>query len=353
MNFVINGHNIFTIVLVTFIASALLVPIAKKVAVHIGAIDIPNERKVHTKPTPRFGGLAIFAAFLLGYMLYAPSSTQMLSILIGGFIIFLTGMIDDIKTIKARYKLIMQIIAAVIVAVYGKLLFNRIDMFGINIELPGILNYIVTIFFVVGITNAINFIDGTDGLSSGISSIYFLTIAIIAVILNKFNGLDIILSLIMLGATLGFLLHNFPPASVFAGDSGSNFLGFMIGVISLIGFKSATISSLIIPLLVLAIPITDTLFAIIRRVLKGENIATADKEHIHHQLLKMKFSPRKTVLIIYAIDILFSAVSILYVLGDGKIALLIYLVLMLLLLLVVMKTNILFEHVKRDKKIKK
>lgn len=349
MNFVINDHNIFTIVLVTFLTSALLVPVARKVAIHIGAMDIPNERKVHTKPMPRFGGLAIFASFLLGYMLYAPSSTQMLSILIGGFIIFLTGMIDDIKTVKARYKLIMQIIAAIIVAVYGKLLFNRIDMFGINIELPGILNYIVTVFFVVGITNAINFIDGIDGLSSGISSIYFLTIAVIALILNKFNGLDIILSLIMLGSTLGFLLHNFPPASIFVGDSGSNFLGFIIGVISLIGFKSATISSLIIPLLVLAIPITDTLFAIIRRILKGENIAIADKEHLHHQLLKMKFSPRKTVLIIYVIDILFSAVSVLYVLGDGKIALLIYLILMLLLLLIVMKTNILFEHVKKEK----
>lgn len=353
MEIVVNGHNVFTIVLITFLTSAILVPIAKRVAFHVGALDYPNERKVHKKPMPRMGGLAVFGAFLLGYMLYAPSSTQMLSVLIGGFLIILIGMVDDIKPVKARYKLLVQIVAALIVAVYGKLLFNKIDMFGISLELPRVLNYIVTVFFIVGITNAINLIDGIDGLSSGVSSIYFLSIAVIAIILNKFNGLDIILSLIMLGATLGFLLHNFPPASVFIGDSGSCFLGFMISIISLIGFKSATISSLIIPILILAIPIVDTALAIFRRMLKGEGIMQADKEHLHHQLLNMKYTTKQTVLIIYGIDILFSLVSIFYVLGDDKIALLIYIFLMILLLIIVMKTNILFEHVKKTKKTSK
>ncbi len=347
MDFTVNDHNIFAIVFVTFMASALLVPIVRKTAIHIGALDIPNKRKVHHHPIPRLGGLAVFFSFLLGYMLYARSSIQMLSILIGGFIIIVMGMIDDIKPIRARYKFLMQIVAAAVVAIYGGMLFNDISMFGIDLTFPYPLNYVITIIFIVAITNAINLIDGIDGLSSGIASIYFLTIAVIAVILNKFNGLDITLSLIMLGATLGFLLHNFPPASIFLGDTGSNFIGFMISVIALIGFKTATISSLIVPLVILAIPITDTLLAIFRRLLKGENIAQADKEHLHHQLLNMKFSTRKTVLIIYMIDILFALVSIFYVLGDDKIALLIYLFLMVCLLFLVLKTNILFDHKKK------
>lgn len=349
MNFVVNGHNVFNIVLITFLASAFLVPVVKKIALHIHAVDVPNKRKIHKKPMLRAGGLAIFFSFLLGYMLYAPTSPQMLSVLIGGFIIIFMGLCDDIKPIKSRYKLLAQIIAACIVAIYGQMLFNDISIFGFSLTFPKPYNYIITIFFIVAITNAINLIDGADGLSSGVSTIYFLTIAVIAIMLNKFNGLDIILSLIMLGSTLGFLLHNFPPASIFAGDTGSNFLGFMISVISLIGFKTATITSLIIPLLILAIPITDTLFAIVRRLLKGESIATADKEHLHHQLLKMKFSPKKTVLIIYMIDLLFSLVSIFYVLGDDKIALGIYVFLMICLLFFVLKTNILFDHSKNNK----
>lgn len=349
MNFMINGHNIFVVVLVTFLASALLVPIVKKMAIHVNAMDIPNHRKVHTKPMPRMGGLAIFFSFLLGYMLYARSSVQMLSILIGGFIIIIMGMLDDIHTVPARYKLLMQIVAASIVAIYGQMLFDYFNFFGLNLTFPFPLNYIATIFFIVAITNAINLIDGIDGLSSGVSTIYFLTISVIAIILNKFNGLDITLSLIMLGATLGFLLHNFPPASIFVGDTGSCFLGFMISVVALVGFKTATITSLVIPLLILAIPITDTLLAIFRRLLKGENIATADKEHLHHQLLNMKFSPKKTVLIIYFIDILFSLVSIFYVLGDDKMALGIYCILMIGLIFFVLKTNILFDHSQKKK----
>lgn len=241
MEFTVNDHNIFAIVFVTFVASALFVPMVRKTAIHIGAIDIPNKRKVHHKPIPRLGGLAVFFSFLLGYMLYARSSIQMLSILIGGFIIIVMGMVDDIKPIRARYKFIMQLIAASVVAIYGQMLFNKLSIFGVTLTFPSPLNYIITILFIVSITNAINLIDGIDGLSSGIASIYFLTIAVIAVILNKFNGLDITLSLIMLGATLGFLLHNFPPASIFLGDTGSNFIGFMISVIALVGDRKSVV----------------------------------------------------------------------------------------------------------------
>ena len=344
MNFLVNGHNVFIIVIVTFLTSAFLVPLVTKAAKHVGAMDIPNARKAHSVPTPRMGGLAIFGAFLLGYMLFARMSMQMLSVLLGGIVIVLTGIFDDIKPVPAKIKLVLQIIAACIVVFYGEIVLSHIDVFGINMDFPVPLNYIITIIFIVGITNAINLIDGLDGLASGVSSIYFVTIAIIAFILNKKQGLDTILSLIMLGSTLGFLLHNFHPAKIFMGDTGS--------VIALLGFKGTTLTSLIIPICILAIPIFDTILAICRRLLKGEKITAPDKDHFHHQLLKMKFGVRGTVLIIYGINLLFAAVSIFFVLGDSKMAMVIYIALMLLLLFLVLKTDILFNHKKKEEKNK-
>ena len=352
MNFEVNGHNIFLIVFVTFMASALLVPFVKKIAAHCGAMDIPNERKVHKEPMPRMGGLAIFGSFLIGYMLFARTSLQMLSILIGGFIIILTGVIDDIKPVPAKVKFLLQIGAACDVVFYGNIVVDYISVLGLTINFIKPINYIITIGFIVAITNAINLIDGLDGLASGVSSIYFCTIAIIAFILNKMQGLDTILSLIMLGSTLGFLLHNFNPAKIFMGDTGSLFLGFTISVIGLLGFKAATLTSLVIPVVILAIPIFDTAFAIFRRLLKGENIMAPDKDHFHHQLLKMKFSVKTTVLMIYGINILFAAVSVFYVLGDAKIAIILYVLLMILLLFLVLKTDILFLHDKSKKESK-
>lgn len=348
MDLVVNGHNVFVIVIVTFLASLILVPIVKKIAIHINAMDEPNERKIHKVPMPRLGGLAIFLAFLLGYMLYGEISTQMLSILIGSFLLILVGIVDDIHSVKARYKLIVQIVAAAIVVLYGDLSFTELSVFGYNIYFNDFFGALLSILFIVAITNAINLIDGLDGLAAGISSIYFLTIAIIAFILNRIGGLDVIISLIMLGSTLGFLFHNFPPAKIFMGDTGSLFLGFMISIIALLGYKVTTFTSLIVPIVILAIPIFDTVFAILRRLIKGQNIGVADKEHFHHQLLKMKYSPTKSILIIYVIDIAFAAVSIFYILGDNQIAIAIYVVLMILLLFVILKTDVLFEHKKKN-----
>ena len=349
MNWIINGHNVFEIVLVTFLVSALLVPLTKKIAHHVGAMDIPNERKIHKLPIPRLGGLAIYGAFLLGYILYGDVTTQMLSILIGSFLIILVGFIDDIKPVRAMYKFLVQIVASLIVVIYGQIYFTEITFLGLHLVFSKLTSYILSTFFILAISNAINLIDGLDGLSSGISSIYFLTIAIIAFILNKTGGLDIILSLIMLGSTLGFLVHNFPPAKTFVGDSGSVFLGFMISVIALLGFKVATLTSLVIPITILAIPILDTVMAILRRILKGESIGTPDKEHFHHQLLKMKFTPRVSILIIYSINIIFSVISILYVIGDSREAIVLYCILSLMLLFVILKTDILYKHEKKKK----
>lgn len=346
----VNNHNIFLIIFICFFASILLTPIVKRIAFHIGAIDIPDhKRKVHNHEIPRLGGLAIFISFLLGYMLFAPKTTQMLSILIGGFIIILVGMIDDIKSLPVFPKLIGQITAASVVVFYGNITFDNMQIFGIQFQF-GLMAYPIAVLFIVAIINAINFADGLDGLASGTSIIYFITIAIIGYIMNTLGGLDVILCLIMIGACLGFLVYNFAPASIFLGDTGSMFLGFIISIIALLGFKTATITSLIIPLLILFVPIIDTILAMSRRVIKGESIGSADRQHLHHQLLKRIKSTSKTVLIIYAINALFAAVSILYTLGDQKTSMLVYGALLILFIILVLKTDILFEHEKETKK---
>lgn len=349
MSLVVNGHNIILIALASFLVSLILVPICKKVSIHVNAVDYPNERKVHKVPMPRMGGLAIYLSFLICYMIFGNITNQMLSIVIASFVIILFGIIDDINPLKARYKLIGQIIAACIIVFYGNIVLKEMYIFDYYIGFGGLSPYL-TIFFMVACINAINLIDGLDGLASGISTIYFITVAIIAIVMNRLGGLDIILSIIMAGSTLGFLVYNFPPAKIFMGDTGSQFLGFIIAIIALLGFKNITFNNLVVPIVILAIPIFDTLFAILRRALKGESIGTPDKEHFHHQLLKMKFSTRTTVLIIYAINIAFATTSVLTTLGYDKPATIIYITLAMMLLFIVIKTDILFEHKKKKNK---
>jgi len=344
----IEIFNVILMVLIPFIFVALIIPFVKKIATHIGAIDIPDKRKVHTKPMPRLGGLGIYAGFLLGYMLFGEHTTMMNSILIGSFILIITGIIDDIKPLKAKYKLIGQIAASLIVVFYGGILLKDISFFGINMDF-GWASYPITILFILGCINCMNLIDGLDGLAGGISSIFFLTIGIIGVMQGR-TGLTVVITFIMLGSTLGFLVHNFNPAKIFMGDSGSMFLGFIIAVITLLGFKSIITSSIIIPLCILIVPILDTMCAIIRRKLKGESISAPDKSHFHHQLLRRNFGVKGTVLFIYLITALFSTASIIWLMVDNRVGYIIYSILMFLLMVFVIKTDILVEHKKRGKK---
>ena len=343
--------QIFLMVITTFVFTALIMPLTNKIAHHIGAIDIPkDERRVHSKPIPKLGGLGIFVGFLFGYMLFGIQSIQMNSILIGSFIIIIYGIIDDIKTLPAKYELLGQFLAACTIVFYGQILLSNITAFGYEIEF-GIFAYPITIFFILGCTNVIRLIDGVDGLSSGLSSIFYLTIGIIAFFQGRVETLEIVLTFIMLGATAGFLVHNFYPAKLFAGEAGSAFMGFTIAIISLLGYKGTLLTSVLVPLTILAVPILDTLFAILRRRLKGKSIFEADKEHLHHQLMKMNFSQRRTVIIIYTIDILFSIASIFYALRDPFIGMIIYLVLLVIVIWIVLHTSIISEKV--ESKVKK
>ena len=348
--------KIFLMTFTSFLFVMLVTPFIIRVANHVGALDIPNKRKVHTVPIPRLGGVGIFLGFLLGYMIYGTPSAILNSVLIGSFIIVLTGVVDDIKPLDAKTKFIGQLIASLIIVFYGHLLINDLSAFNINIDFDWYISYPITIFFILGCINCMNLIDGLDGLSSGLSAIYFLTIGIIACFKGNI-GLDLVITFVMLGSVLGFLVHNFHPATIFAGDSGSMFMGFIIAVVALLGFKNVTLTSLIIPLFILAIPICDTVFAIIRRLLKGESISTPDKFHIHHQLLNRNFSQTETVLIIYLVDLLFAAASIVYFLKDRILGYIIYGILLVIVSIFIMKTNVIFEHkdriifkVKKNKK---
>jgi len=336
---VTNYKHVMLIIITCMVVTLLLTFYIKKIAIHVGAMDIPDKRKVHTKPMPRLGGLGIFIGFLIGYMLFGVHSVQMNSVLIGGFIILITGVIDDIKPIRATTKLFAQIFAALVLMLYGNFLINNITIFNLNMNL-GIFTYPITLFFIIGCVNIINLIDGLDGLAAGTSSIFYLTIVIIAFLKGSTELLSITLALIMLGSTLGFLVHNFYPATIFMGDSGSMFEGFMIAVISLLGFKTTTLISFLVPIFILGIPILDTLFAIVRRALKKQPIFLPDKEHLHHQLLNMGISHRNTVLIIYLMNILFASASIVYILKDKVVGKYLYLAIFVLVVWTVSRTSI-------------
>ncbi len=342
------------IVLITFIFSAIVMFLMRKVAIHINAIDRPTSaegnRHIHKKETPKLGGLGIFLAFLFGYILFGEQSIRMNSVLIGSFIVILIGIIDDLNPVKAKYRFLVHIIAAMIIVFYGGILLDNISAFGFSVNF-GILSYPITILFLVACTDIIDLIDGLDGLSGGICSIFYLTIAIIGFYQGRYGTLVMTLTLIMLGSTLGFLVHNFHPAKIFAGDCVT-FMGFIIGVITLLEFKGPALISFFVPITILGIPILDTLFAIIRRLLKGQPPFQADKQHLHHQLLGMNFSQTVTVLIIYGINLLFAAASICFTIIDPIIGEIIYIVIFIIVIWFVLHTTIISEkNPKRTEKI--
>ena len=338
--------EIIYMIIIPFLFVLAIIPFIKKVAEHVGALDIPNARKVHKFPIPRLGGLGIYMGFLVGYIFFGTMSLRMNAILIGSFIIIVTGIVDDIKPVPAKYKFLFQLIAAGVVAIYGKILLHDLSAFGFYINF-GIFSYPITILFIVAIINCINLIDGLDGLAAGLSSIYFITIGIVIVGWKHTFGLDAIITFIMLGATLGFLCHNFNPAKIFMGDSGSMFLGYMIAVIALLGFKNVTLTTLLAPVCLLAIPIMDTAFAILRRLINKKPISEPDRQHLHHQLLNLNLSHRNVVLVIYLVDILFASAMLVYILYNNTVGIIMYSLLLIVVIIFIMKTNIIINHKKK------
>lgn len=296
--------------IVAFIASILLTPLVKRLAFRVGAVDRPNYRKVHAKIMPRLGGLAIYLAFLIGILILRPMHEAMLPLLIGSFVIIVTGALDDMFEISAKAKLLGQLIAAVIVIFFGGIQIEQINLpFGGELDF-GFLSIPLTIIWIVGITNAINLIDGLDGLAAGVSTIALITLAGMAFIMG--NTFVIIMATMLAVSSIGFLFYNFHPAKIFMGDTGSLFLGFMISVLALMGFKNVTFVSLVIPIIMLGVPISDTFFAIVRRLLNKQPPFSPDKSHLHHCLLNIGFTHRQTVLIIYGMAAMFGLAAIVF-----------------------------------------
>lgn len=334
--------KLLLIVMTSFIVTYLMTPIAIKIAHHVNALDKPNDRKVHKKSIPRLGGLAMYFGFLISIISFGFEDRTLTAILISSFVIIIDGIIDDIKPLPPTIKFSGQVLAALILMLYGNLYIEQISAFGFTIDFNWFM-YPLTLFFILGAINAINIIDGLDGLAGGISGIFFVNIAVIAFLFGRTSGVDVTLALIMVGVCFGFLIHNFYPASIFMGDSGSMFLGLIIAAISLTGYKNVTFTSLIVPLILLAIPILDTSFAIIRRIIKKKKISEADKEHLHHQLLELTNSQRKTVLFIYFFDILFALALILFLIKDRMLGTITYIIITVIVLWLITKTSIVKE----------
>ncbi len=274
-------------------------PIVRVLAFKIGAVDVPlDNRRMHKKPIPRIGGLAIYLSFLVTTLLFCRVDKPLATILIGGGVLVILGTLDDIYRLNAWLKLIIQLAVAVF-AVCNGCVIDHINLGGVYVHL-GYFSIPLTVLWITGLTNAINFIDGLDGLACGVSAISSLSLMVV-VMLNGDIGSTIIFG-ILLGACLGFLPFNSNPARIFMGDTGSLFLGYSLAVMSVSGvFKLHAVLSFITPLIVFAIPIFDAAFAIIRRLLAGKSPFSPDRGHIHHRLIDMGFTQKESVKLIYAI----------------------------------------------------
>ncbi len=294
--------------------SFLTTPLVKSLAYRVGAIDVPKDnRRMHKTPIPRLGGLAIFIAFLLTTLIFADIDRQIRGILLGAVMIVVLGVLDDILTLKALPKLFVQIAAAAMAVYHGCVIqfFSNPNVFSNATYISlGWLSVPVTIIWIVAITNAVNFIDGLDGLAVGVSAISTAALVVIALLVQELNIAVILIALF--GACLGFIPYNMNPAKIFMGDTGSTFLGYILATLSVTGlFKLYAIISFAVPFLILGLPIFDICFAFLRRIAKGQNPMTADRGHVHHRLIDMGFSQKQAVAIVYMLTAILGLAAVL------------------------------------------
>ncbi|MFV0255335.1 MAG: MraY family glycosyltransferase [Erysipelotrichaceae bacterium] len=304
MNYFINFLLPFALVLI-------LTPALTRIALAKGWTAKVNERTVHKGLIPRVGGIIIYFAFMSGVLLFLDFSSQSMAYMLASSIMFFVGLYDDIFDMPALVKFLMQVIAAIIVIYFGGVIINTINLpFGLRIDNTFILG-MISFVWIVGVTNAINLLDGLDGLATGISSIVLITAIVIAFSFTPQK--NILMMLILLGSLLGFLKYNFYPASIFLGDCGSQFIGFVMGFLTLVSFKSSAFITLVIPFVILFIPLMDSVVAIFRRKLSGKSIVDADRSHLHHVLMiDLNLGHRKTVLVMYVVTAIFGFTAWLY-----------------------------------------
>lgn len=278
-------------------------PIVRVIAFKIGAVDVPKDnRRMHKVPIPRLGGLAIFFSFVLTVFLFYGPSRETFAMLIGCFMIVMVGIADDIFRIRAIFKFAVQLLAAltVVFGSGGAILIEHINLFGTYYSF-GYFAIPITVLWIAGLTNAVNLIDGLDGLSCGISTISAISLLFVTILNGDFRSAFLIA--ILTGSCMGFLPFNTNPAKIFLGDTGATFLGFVLAIVSIQGvFKVHAVITFVIPFLILGVPIFDTAFAILRRIFTGRHPFAPDRGHLHHRLIDMGFNQKQSVRILYAVS---------------------------------------------------
>ena len=330
--------------IISYLIGVFIVPLVIVFSKNNGLIDVPNERKIHTKPISRLGGIAIWASTMLTFLMlvflsYYPYGSLLSGILIGGTLMFLLGLIDDVYNLDAKFKLFIQIAIATLVFLLG----GRIDSVPFLPNLNIFISYILTILWIVGISNAVNFIDGVDGLAGSVVTVNSITLGLIAVAMVPPNTMSALIAFILAGSMLAFLTYNFNPAKIFMGDSGALFSGFLLATLSITGVMKAAALAIMIPFVVLAVPIIDVTFSTMRRLLKGKSPFVADAEHIHHKLLNAGFSQNMTVAILTSIAIVAGAIAS-YFVGSIK-----HYIVYIIALLIIMFGLSLFSILRKSK----
>ena len=298
--------NLFLTLAMAIILTVAMSPLVRRLAIKTGIVDHPNKRKVHKQDMPLLGGLAIFAGFWITVLCTQPITKEILAFCAGSLLILISGIWDDGRNIRPVVKLVFQIAASLIVVFFGGVRINFLtSLYGANPMSLGWLSFPLTVGWIVGLTNAINLMDGLDGLAAGVSGIAAITIGVISM-MEGFTSIGL-LALILGVSALAFLRSNFYPAKIFMGDTGALFLGFSLAVLSIMSLtKMATTVSLFLPILVLGVPIFDTLLAIVRRLINKTPIFSPDKDHLHHRLLAMGLSHKRAVLVVYGVCIFLS-----------------------------------------------
>ena len=341
-----NGLFIVFAFVVALIVTYAATPLSIKLAFKIGALDIPKDnRRMHKKPIPRIGGIAIVYGFLISvfcfssFMVDGALNTPLLGILIGAFIISVLGFLDDLKPKPALLKFVIQIAAAAIPVLMGvRVVAIANPLNNLLVRIPEWLSIGGSILFIVGVTNAVNLIDGLDGLAAGVSTIAALALLSILIMQHNANATMLILAAALAGACFGFLPFNFNPAKTFMGDTGATFLGFILACVSIQGpFK--TYVAFALPFIILGLPIFDTLFAIIRRLMKGQSIMAPDRGHLHHRLIDMGFSQRSTVIILYGLSAILAISAIVMFVANVTRALVLFLSIVLFVTFTMLMRN--------------
>jgi UDP-GlcNAc:undecaprenyl-phosphate GlcNAc-1-phosphate transferase len=314
--------------LAALVISFIATPLVKVFAYRVGAIDVPTEaRRVHDHPIPRLGGLAIFLGFVLSVVLFANVDTQVRGILLGSVVIVIVGVIDDIVPLPAILKFVVQIVAALIAVFHGvviEIVSNPLLSSDSSVVVLGYLAIPITVVWIVAITNSVNLIDGLDGLAVGVSTISSIAMMVIAIVFAQSNTAAILAALA--GACIGFMPYNLNPAKIFMGDTGALLLGYVLATVSVIGlFKYYTLISFAVPILVLALPLFDTVFAFFRRLLTGRNPMSPDRGHFHHRLIDMGLSQKQAVAILYMVSAALGLAAVL-ITTSGEIRALIFVV---------------------------